>query len=65
MREKRRPVPDPLPSARPGTHMLELPACAADPFRLAEEAFEQLKREHPPRPVKTSKRKRKVTRRCE
>lgn len=42
--------------------MLELPACPADPFRLAEEAIERLKREHPPRPVKTSKRKRKTRR---
>lgn len=62
-REKRTPAPDPPPAARPGSNMLSLPALSADPFRLAEEAIEQLKREHPPRPMKTSKRKRKVTRR--
>ncbi len=62
MREKRSPAPDPMPAARPGTNMLELPACPADPFRLAEEAIEQLKREHPPRVVKTSKKKRKARR---
>lgn len=40
--------------------MLIIPASPADPMRLAEEAIEQLKREHPPRPVKTSKRKHKA-----
>jgi hypothetical protein len=42
--------------------MLELPVFPADPFRLAEEAIENLKRARPPRVVKTSKRKRKARR---
>lgn len=50
------------PTAQGGTRMLLIPTCPADPMRLAEEAIEDLKREHPPRPVKTSKRKRKATR---
>jgi hypothetical protein len=62
-REKRRPEPDEPASAAPGSRMLLIPTCPADPMRLAEEAIERLKREPPPRPVKTSKRKRKVTRR--
>lgn len=60
MRDKRKPRPDERPSAQPGTRMLLMPICSADPMRLAEEAIEKLKREHPPRPVKTSKRKRKA-----
>lgn len=62
MREKRNPQPDAHLSAQPGTRMLLIPAHSADPMRLAEEAIEELKREHPPRPVKTSKRKTKAGR---
>jgi hypothetical protein len=40
--------------------MLVIPTNSADPLRLAEESFERLKREHPPRVVKTSKRKRQA-----
>jgi hypothetical protein len=39
--------------------MLDLSSCAADPARLAEESIERLKREHPPRVLKTDKRKRR------
>lgn len=61
---KGRPTPEtPAPDTRPGSTMILMPAPLGDPMRLAEEAIEQLKREHPPRPVKTSKRKRKATRR--
>jgi hypothetical protein len=43
--------------------MLVIPPCAADPMRLAEESIEKLKRAHPPRVAKTSKKKkRKVAR---
>jgi hypothetical protein len=35
--------------------MLLVPPCPADPERLAEESIERLKREHPPRVVKTKK----------
>lgn len=48
------------PTPRPGTRMLDLPPSPADPVRLAEEAMERLRREHPPRVVKTGKRKRKA-----
>jgi hypothetical protein len=63
MTEKRRPEPDAPLCARSGSGMLLIPTHPADPMRLAEEAIEELKRAHPPRPVKTGKRKRKVTRR--
>jgi hypothetical protein len=39
--------------------MLVIPTSPADPMRLAEESIERLKRNHPPRVVKTSKRKRR------
>ncbi|HEX7956680.1 MAG TPA: hypothetical protein VF508_07055 [Pyrinomonadaceae bacterium] len=39
--------------------MLVMPQCPGDPARLAEESIERLRREHPPRVVKTTKRKRK------
>jgi hypothetical protein len=39
--------------------MLDIPPNTADPMRLAEESIERLKRERPPRIVKTSKRKRR------
>jgi hypothetical protein len=42
--------------------MLIIQPGAADPIRLAEESVERLKREHPPRVVKTSRRKRKAAR---
>lgn len=61
-REKGRPQLDAPPSASPGSRMLLIPTHPADPLRLAEKAIEELKREHPPRPVKTSKRKRKAAR---
>lgn len=48
------------PTPRPGTRMLLIPPSSADPMRLAEESVERLKHERPPRPVKTSKRKRKA-----
>jgi hypothetical protein len=41
--------------------MLVIPPCASDPMRLAEEAIEKLKRDHPPRVVKTSKKKQRKT----
>jgi hypothetical protein len=50
------------PEPRPGTRMLSIPTCAADPMRLAEESIEQLRRSRAPRVVKTSKRKRKAAR---
>lgn len=56
-REKGRPRPDAPPAAYPGTRMLTLPEDAADPMRLAEEAIEELRRKHPPRPVKINKKK--------
>lgn len=62
-REKGRLQPGEPPSAAPGSRMLVIPAHSADPMRLAEEAIEDLRREQTPRPVKVSKRKRKVTRR--
>lgn len=62
MPTKRPPQPDAPPAAQPGTNMLVLQACAADPMRLAEQAIEQLKRAHPPRIVKTSRKKRKPRR---
>jgi hypothetical protein len=37
--------------------MLVIPQSPADPIRLAEDAIEELKREHRPRPVKTNKKK--------
>lgn len=43
--------------------MLDILPSAADPMRLAEESVEQLRRAHPPRTVKTSKRKRVTARR--
>ena len=59
MRGKGTPKPGALPATHPGTRMLVIPPTPADPMRLAEEAVEDLKREHPPRPVKTSKRKKR------
>lgn len=59
-REKGRPQPDAPPAAAPGSRMLLISTHPADPLRLAEEAIEQLRREHPPRPVKVDKRKRKA-----
>lgn len=56
-REDEAPCADKLPAPRPGTRMLLLPAPQGDPMRLAEESIEKLKREHPPRVVKTSRRK--------
>jgi hypothetical protein len=61
-REKGRPQPDEPLSAQPGARMLVIPSCPGDPMRLAEESIEELKREQPPRVVKTSKRKRKASR---
>ena len=60
----RAPQPDASPCAMPGSGMLLIPTHPADPLRLAEEAIEGLKREHPPRPVKTSKRKREAPQKC-
>lgn len=42
--------------------MLLLPDPLGDPHRLADQAIEQLKREHPPRVVKTCRKKRKAKR---
>lgn len=57
MTRKGSPPPGERPSAQAGTRMLALPACTADPIRLAEDSIEQLQREHPTRLVKTRKRK--------
>ena len=54
------PCPAESLTPQPGTRMLVIPTNSADPLRLAEESFERLKREHPPRVVKTSKRKRQA-----
>lgn len=61
MKKKRRRLEDELMAAIPraGTRMLIIPASPADPMRLAEESMEELKREQPPRPVKTFKGKRR------
>jgi hypothetical protein len=56
------PSPGERPSPRPGTRMLVLPPPSAGPFALAEESFVRLKRQHRPRVVKTSKKKRKAVR---
>lgn len=60
----RPPAPDAPLGARPGSNVLLIPTHSADPLRLAEESIEQLRREHPPRPVKTSKRKKKDGQKC-
>lgn len=57
IRDSEAPRADNFPAPQPGTRMLVIPTCAADPMQLAEESIEKLKREHPPRVVKTSKRK--------
>lgn len=59
---KGRPTPTAPPSAQPGTAMILLPEPLGDPYRLAEQSIEKLRREQPPRCVKTSKRKRKAKR---
>ena len=58
-REDEAPCADEFPAPRPGTRMLLLPTPQGDPMRLAEESIEKLKREQPPRTVKTDKRKRR------
>lgn len=60
--EDEAPCADKFPAPRPGTRMLLLPVPQGDPVRLAEESIEKLKRDHPPRVVKTSRKKRKVAR---
>jgi hypothetical protein len=56
--KKRRPEEGEPPTAQGATRMLIIPPCTSDPLWLAEESVEQLKRERPPRVVKTSKKKR-------
>jgi hypothetical protein len=58
MRGKGRPQPDEPPAAQAGTRMLVIPD-NLNLLTLAEESIENLKRERPPRIVKTSKRKRR------
>lgn len=57
MKGKGSQPPGERPSAQSGTRMLIMPPALADPMRLAEEAIEELKRKHPPRPVKINKKK--------
>lgn len=57
MRGKGTPTPGERPAAQAGTRMLVMPPSPADPMRQAGESIENLKREHPPRPVKTTKKR--------
>lgn len=63
-RKKPRPPPDECPTPRPGTRMLEIPQDPGNPFKLAEEQVERLRREEAERTSKKAgKKKRRGARR--